>query len=74
MLAYRQNHLYWGPVTLGILASPDVVPIDVSAQVDRSLWIALLARDTADLAELAGRTLFLGVAFDEQLERSFPLE
>lgn len=54
--------------------APDVVAIDVSAQVDRSLWVALLARDTTDLAELAGRTLFLGVAFDERLERSFPLE
>lgn len=49
-------------------ASPDAVPIDVSAQVDRSLWVALLARPTTDLAALSGRTLFVGVAFDEELE------
>ncbi|MGW6129719.1 putative baseplate assembly protein [Cellulomonas sp. NPDC055163] len=54
--------------------APDVVPVDVSEQVDRRLWVALLARDTTDLAALGGRILFLGVAFDEQLARSRPLD
>jgi predicted phage baseplate assembly protein len=46
----------------------DAVPVDVSAQLDRSLWVALLARPTIDLAALSRRTLFLGVAFDEELD------
>jgi predicted phage baseplate assembly protein len=49
-------------------AAADAVPIDVSAQLDRSLWVALLARPTTDLAALSRRTLFLGVAFDEELD------
>jgi hypothetical protein len=49
-------------------SAPDAVPIDVSAQVDRSLWVALLDRPTTDLAALSRRTLFVGVAFDEELE------
>ncbi len=54
--------------------APDATPIDVSAQVDRSLWVALLARPTLDLAALGGRTLFLGVAFDERLDPPPELE
>lgn len=48
--------------------APDAVPIDVSAQVDASLWVALLARPTTEVSALQRRTLFLGVAFDERLE------
>lgn len=47
---------------------PGSATIDVSEQVDRSLWIALLARPTADLTALSRRTLFIGVAFDENLD------
>lgn len=47
---------------------PDAVTIDVSAQVDRTLWVALLSLPTLDLSALSRRTLFVGVAFDEQLE------
>ena len=49
-------------------AAADAVPIDVSAQVDRSLWVALLSRPTTDLAAMERRTLFVGVAFDERLD------
>lgn len=46
----------------------DAAPIDVSAQVDRSLWIALLGKPTTDLAVMGRRTLFVGIAFDEELD------
>ncbi|WP_434620541.1 putative baseplate assembly protein [Arthrobacter sp. A5] len=52
----------------------DAVSVDVSAQVDRSLWIALLRKDTTDVEKLAGRTLFVGVAFDEALTAPLLLE
>ncbi|MFT3971744.1 MAG: putative baseplate assembly protein [Micropruina sp.] len=47
---------------------PDAVTIDVSAQLDRSLWVALLAEDTLDLSALSRRTLFVGVAFEERFD------
>lgn len=49
-------------------SAADALAIDVSAQVDRSLWVALLSRPTTDLASMARRTLFVGVAFDERLD------
>ncbi|SEI82523.1 putative baseplate assembly protein [Demequina mangrovi] len=49
-------------------ASPDAAAIDVSEQLDRALWIAVLAKETTDVSALAGRTLFLGIAFDEALD------
>jgi predicted phage baseplate assembly protein len=53
--------------------APDAEPVDVSATADESLWIALLAKPTADLTQLAGRTLFVGVAFDEEIQDPFNL-
>jgi predicted phage baseplate assembly protein len=47
---------------------PDATTIDVSKQVDRALWVALLAPPTIDRAMFARRTLFLGVVFDERFE------
>ncbi|MBG0737935.1 putative baseplate assembly protein [Paeniglutamicibacter antarcticus] len=52
----------------------DAVSVDVSAQADRSLWIALLRKDTTDVEKLAGRTLFIGVAFDETIAEPVQLE
>nr|WSW62716.1 putative baseplate assembly protein [Streptomyces sp. NBC_00998] len=52
---------------------PDRPPLDVAATLDRSLWIALLAKNTTDPRLLAGRTLFLGVVPDEQLPRPYDL-
>ncbi|MGC3992790.1 MAG: putative baseplate assembly protein [Propionicimonas sp.] len=52
-------------VTSADPADPDAATIDVSEQLDASLWVALLARPTFDPAPLARRTLFVGVAFDE---------
>ncbi|RZT17533.1 putative phage baseplate assembly protein [Kribbella sp. VKM Ac-2569] len=46
----------------------DAVPIDVSAQLDRSLWVALMAPPTIAVSVMARRTLFLGIAFDEELD------
>jgi predicted phage baseplate assembly protein len=55
-------------------ADPGAVPLDVAGTLDRALWVALLARDTTDLATLAGGTVFLGVAFDETVQRPFTLD
>jgi predicted phage baseplate assembly protein len=47
----------------------DAVPLDISAAVDHTLWVALLAASDQLreplVASLAGRTVFLGVAFTE---------
>jgi len=48
--------------------------VEVSTTLDQSLWVAILAKGTTEPARMAGRTLFLGVAFDEALERPFDLE
>ncbi|MFK0044416.1 putative baseplate assembly protein [Streptomyces sp. NPDC090741] len=52
---------------------PDRPPLDVSTTLDRSLWIALLAKNTTDPRLLAGRTLFVGVVPDERLPRPYDL-
>lgn len=53
---------------------PDAVAVDVSAQVDRALWLALAVKPTTDLAELRGRIVSVGIAFDEQLPTPFVLQ
>jgi predicted phage baseplate assembly protein len=55
-------------------AAADAAALDVSDTLDRSLWIALLATDTTDLAQLGGHTVFLGVAMDETVEQPFTLD
>ena len=50
--------------------APDAVPLDVAATLDQSLWVALLRRKTTDPTQLGGRTLFVGVAFDETVDRA----
>jgi predicted phage baseplate assembly protein len=62
--------------TVEVPANPvaaEAVPLDVSATLDHSLWIALLRKQTSDLTRLPGRTLFVGVAFDETIDRPFDL-
>ncbi len=54
--------------------APEAVSLDVSKQVDGSLWIALLSKPTTEVSALAGRTIFVGVAFDETIEPPFVLE
>jgi predicted phage baseplate assembly protein len=48
-------------------------PLDVSATVDQSLWVALVRDREFDTASLQGGTLFLGVALDETLPEDFDL-
>ena len=48
--------------------APDATPLDVAATVDGALWVALLATPTTDVTRLRGRSIFLGVAFDEQVQ------
>ncbi|WP_255768575.1 putative baseplate assembly protein [Pseudarthrobacter sulfonivorans] len=50
------------------------VTVDVSAQADGALWIALLRKDTTEVEKLAKRTLFVGIAFDEKLPEPLRLE
>lgn len=52
----------------------DAATLDVSSTLDNSLWIALVRKPTSDLEALRGRTLFVGVAFDEEVELPFALE
>ena len=54
--------------------APDAAPLDVSTTVDQSLWIALLGKPATDLSKLAGRTLFVGVGFDEAVPPDFDLQ
>jgi predicted phage baseplate assembly protein len=53
---------------------PASEPLDVSATADGALWIAVLAKPSTDLLQLPGRTLFLGVVFDEDIPRPFDLD
>jgi len=50
------------------------VPLDVDGTVDHSLWIAVLRKKATDLTALGGRSLFVGIAFDEQVQRPFALQ
>jgi hypothetical protein len=59
-----------GPDPLAV----DAEVVDVSAQVDGALWVALLAPTGVAPRELPGRIVFVGVAFDESLDRPFALE
>ncbi|HYN56444.1 MAG TPA: putative baseplate assembly protein [Motilibacterales bacterium] len=61
------------PVPLDPLA-PGAQPLDVDATLDHAVWIAVLRRRNTDLAALADRSLFVGVAFDEQVPRPFALQ
>jgi predicted phage baseplate assembly protein len=47
--------------------------LDVSSTVDQSLWVAVVADHEFDAAQLQGRSLFLGVAVDEEIVRPFDL-
>lgn len=47
--------------------------LDVAGTVDQAFWIALVRRDTTDLAGLQGRTLFVGVALDERVDPPFTI-
>ncbi|WP_052681590.1 putative baseplate assembly protein [Saccharothrix sp. ST-888] len=63
-------------VTTAVPTDPSAAgqaPLDVSATVDRCLWIPLLAKSATDPALLRNRALFVGVALDEQLPRPFDL-
>ncbi|MQY12624.1 hypothetical protein SRB5_27600 [Streptomyces sp. RB5] len=58
-------------------AAPEAAPVTVADAVDRALWIAVLHAEGANPAalarEMAGHGLFLGVAFDESVDRPFRL-
>ena len=53
---------------------PDALSIDVGQTLDHSLWIAVLGKAGTDVRALANRSLFVGVAFDEQVPLPFALE
>ncbi|MEU5342926.1 putative baseplate assembly protein [Streptomyces sp. NPDC020766] len=59
-------------------AAPGAAPVNVADAVDRALWIAILhveGLDPAALAhEMAGHSLFLGIAFDESVDPPFLLK
>ncbi len=49
-------------------------PLDVSRTLDHSLWVAVLGKKATDLTALEGRSLFVALAFDEDVPRPFDLE
>lgn len=55
-------------------AAPDAAPIDIGTSVDHFLWIALLRKPTTDLTKLAGRSVFIGMAFDTKVQQPFALQ
>jgi predicted phage baseplate assembly protein len=55
-------------------AAPDAAVLDVSSTLDHSLWIAVLRKKATDVGQLAHRSLFVGVAFDEQVPTPFALQ
>ena len=59
-------------------AAPGAAPVNVANAVDRALWIAILHAEGIDPAalarQMAGHSLFLGIAFDETVDRPFRLE
>lgn len=48
--------------------APGATPVEVSALVDQSLWIGLVAKATTDPAQLRNRTIFVGIAFEERID------
>ena len=53
---------------------PDAPTIDVGRTLDRSLWIAVLGKNGTDRRALGNRSLFVGIAFDEQVPLPFSLQ
>ncbi|HET6209976.1 MAG TPA: hypothetical protein VFD94_06320, partial [Jatrophihabitans sp.] len=53
---------------------PDAVSIDVGQTLDHSLWIAVLGKAGTDVRALVNQSLFVGIAFDEQLPLPFALQ
>ena len=58
--------------------APGATAVNVADAVDRALWIAVLHVEgmdpTALARDMAGHSLFLGVAFDEAVDRPFRLD
>ena len=69
-----QAQFYTTTVVAADPLAADAVTVDVSAQVDQALWLALLAKPTTDLGALGGRTVFVGLAFDERIDPPLVLE
>ncbi|MGH3823179.1 MAG: hypothetical protein ACRDRA_10155, partial [Pseudonocardiaceae bacterium] len=65
---------FYETTTLPAVPTVDSPPLDVSGTVDRALWVAVLSRDTTNRNLLQGRTVFLGVALDETIDRPVTLD
>ena len=64
-------------VTTHVPADPrsaEAVPLDVGLTLDHALWIAVLRKKATDVGALGGRSLFVAIALDEDLERPFALQ
>ncbi|MFC4115208.1 putative baseplate assembly protein [Nonomuraea zeae] len=51
--------------------APEAAPLDVDGTLDQALWVALLTTPATDLAELRGRTIFLGIEPEESITAPF---
>jgi predicted phage baseplate assembly protein len=64
-------------VTTAVPADPtsaEATPLNVDATLDHSLWIAIVRKKATNPALLGGRSLFVGVAFDEAIQPPFALQ
>ena len=52
----------------------DAPVLDVGSTLDHALWIAVLRTKATDLTALANRSLFVALAFDEQIPLPFDLQ
>lgn len=73
-LTAADEHTFYEPRALpDDPTTVDAEALDVRQTADHSLWIAALAEATTDTSAMRGRTLFVGLAFDESLEPLDPL-
>lgn len=54
--------------------APGAPVIDVASTVDHFFWLAVMRRPKTDVKALAHRSLFVGLAFDEQIDLPFALQ
>jgi predicted phage baseplate assembly protein len=73
-LTAEEAVFYESTVLLADPTAPEATVLDVATTVDQALWIAVLRQETTDLSLLPGRSLFLGLAFDDAIERPFALQ
>ncbi|KRE60005.1 hypothetical protein ASG92_22235 [Arthrobacter sp. Soil736] len=55
-------------------SAASAVPLDPAATADRAVWIGVLRKPRTSLTALSGRSVFIGIAFDEKIDTPFALQ